>query len=409
MNKDKYLIIIGAGILQVPAVEVAHNMGLKVYVLDQNLNAPAMENADEKDSVSTKDIEKAIEYSKKFAESHNVVGVYTQGCDVELTVASIAKALNLPGIDVQSAKDCNNKIEMRKRLASYNVAGPKFEFANNYDEAKVLAKKIGYPLVVKSTDNSASRGVHIIENENQLEDACKESQKYSFYDKRILLEELLIGEEYSVDTVVYDGIVYPAGISDREFDFSKEYAVQTGSVTPSKLPEEIQQRMYELMSEAAKAMGIDKGAFKGDLILCNGEPKIIEITARLSGGFDSQYRKPYSFGINLIKATIDIAIGNKLDFRDLIPKWIKYSKTVCPFPNPGVITSIKGLDKLKSMKGVRNIILNVKVGDLIEDYKHCANRIGYVIISSDTYEDLKNLEKDVLETLNIETKEAIND
>ena len=57
------------------------------------------------------------------------------------------------------------------------------------------------------------------------------------------------------------------------------------------------------------------------------------------------------------------------------------------------------------MKGVRNIILNVKVGDIIEDYKHCANRVGYIIISSDSYEDMKELEKQVLDTLDIHTEE----
>jgi biotin carboxylase len=215
------------------------------------------------------------------------------------------------------------------------------------------------------------------------------------------LEEYLEGEEYSVDTIVYNGIVYPCGISDREFDYSKEFAVQTGSVTPSRLPEKIQSEMYDLMSQAAKAMGIDKGAFKGDLILCGDKPKILEITARLSGGFDSQYRKPYSFGINLIKATIDIAIGNDLDFRDIIPKWVKYSKTTSPFPQAGKIAKISGLDALKKIEGVRNVFLLVKEGDMVEDYKHCVNRVGYIILSADSYEELKQVEKKALGTLEI--------
>lgn len=401
---DKYLLIIGGGILQVPAVEVAHSMGLKVVVVDMHLDAPAMQNADVKAQLSTKDIEGTIQFAKDFAKTHNLVGVYTQGCDVEVTVAETAKALGLPGIDVESAHDCNNKIRMRERLAKHNVAGPKFGFALSFEEAKEQAKKIGYPLVVKSTDNSASRGIRIIEDESKLQEACEEAQKYSFYDKRILLEELLVGEEYSVDTVVYDNVLYPAGISDREFDYSKEFAVQTGSVTPSQLSEEIQEKMYDLMAQAAHAMGIDKGAFKGDLVLCNGEPKIIEITARLSGGFDSQYRKPYSFGINLIKATMDIAIGNPLDFRDLIPKWVKFSKTTSPFPKAGKITAIKGIEEVKKLPGVKNVIMIVKEGDVVEDYKHCANRVGYIIVTGDSYEQLKQREQKALETLIIETE-----
>lgn len=404
---DKYLLIIGGGILQVPAVDVAHSMGLKVVVADKSLDAPAMEKADVKAELSTKDIDGAIAYAKEFAKIHNLAGVYTQGCDVEVTVAEVAKALGLPGIDVESAYCCNNKIKMRERLGKYNIPGPKFEFADNFEEAKEKAKKIGYPLVVKSTDNSASRGVRIIDDESQLEDACNESQKYCFYDRRILLEEFLVGEEFSVDTVVYDNILYPGGISDREFgkvfDYSKEFAVQTGSITPSRLSEEIQAKMYDLMANAAKAMGIDKGAFKGDLILCDGEPKVIEITARLSGGFDSQYRKPYSFGINLIKATMDIAIGNPLDFRDLVPKWVKFSKTTSPFPKSGKITTIKGIEEVKKLPGVKNVIMNVQVGDIVEDYKHCANRVGYIILTGDSYEQLKEREKKALETLVIET------
>ena len=400
---DKYLLMIGGGMLQVPAVEVAHQMGLKVVVADKALDAPAMQIADVKAELSTKDIEATIAYAKEFAKTHNLVGVYTQGCDVEVTVAETAAALGLPGIDVESAHCCNNKIKMRERLAKHNVAGPKFDFAFDYEDAKVKAEKVGYPLVVKSIDNSASRGIRIINDASQLKEACEEAQKYSFYDKRILLEELLVGEEYSVDTVVYDSILYPAGISDREFDFSKEFAVQTGSLTPSLLPEEMQEKMYNLMADAARAMGVDKGAFKGDLIICNGEPKIIEITARLSGGFDSQYRKPYSFGINLIKATIDIAIGNALDFRDLIPKWVKYSKTTSPFPKAGKIVAIKGIEETKKLPGVKQVIMVVKEGDVVEDYKHCAHRVGYIIVTGDSYEQLKEREKKALETLVIET------
>ena len=98
--------------------------------------------------------------------------------------------------------------------------------------------------------------------------------------------------------------------------------------------------MYEVMQKAASAIGVDKGAFKGDLILVKNKVKIIEVTARTSGGYDSQYRKPYSFGIDMLKATIDIAVGKELDFRDIVPRWAKWSKTLSVFPKPGKIKKI---------------------------------------------------------------------
>ncbi|GHU72245.1 hypothetical protein FACS189450_09690 [Spirochaetia bacterium] len=402
---ERYLILIGGGLLQYPAVEVAHSMGLSVCIMDMyGKDAPACAIAETCYKVSTKNVEGCVAAAVEFAGSHNVVGVYSEGGDNEPTVAAIAEKLDLYSIGYEKALCCNNKILMREKLAEHNVPGPKFAYAENYDEAVLKIKDIGFPLVVKAIDSSGSRGVRILFDDSDFKEACEDAQKNSHNDKRILLEEYLDGVEYSVDTIVYNGILYPCGISDREFNYSKKFAVQTGSVTPSRLPEEIQKKMYGLMSDAAKAIGVDNTAFKGDLILCGNEPKVLEITARLSGGFDSQYRKPYSFGINLLKATIDMAIGNPLDFRDIVPQWVKFSKTTSPFPNPGTVISVRGLDEIKAMKGVRNVFGDVKVGDIVPQYTSLVTRIMQVVISADSYEELLLLEEKVLNTLVIETK-----
>ncbi len=404
---DKYLIIVGGGMLQYPAVETAHKMNLKVCVLDMyGSEAYAAPISDECYKVSTKDVEGCVKAAVEFAKSHNVVGVYSEGGDNEPTVARIAEKLKLPNIGYETALDCNNKIRMRKRLAEHNVPGPCFAFAKTVEEAKIKAKEIGFPLVVKAIDSSGSRGVKIMRNFDGFEEACENAINSSNVDKRILLEEFLDGNEYSVDTIIYEGKLYPCGISDREFDYSKEYAVQTGSLTPSRLPEEIQAKMYALMDNAAKAIGVDNSAFKGDLILCGSEPKVLEITARLSGGFDSQYRKPYSFGIDLLKATIDIAIGNPLDFTDIIPRWVKFSKTTSPFPKPGRVVSVQGLETIRLMCGVKNIFGNVKVGDIIKPYTNLVSRVMQIVLCADSYEDLNDLEKRVLSTLVIKTEEV---
>lgn len=403
---DKYLIVVGGGMLQYIAVETAHRMGLKVCVLDMYGNdAYAAPISDICFKVSTKDVDGCVKESVDFAKNHNVVGVYSEGGDNEPTVAAIAEKLNLPNIGYETALNCNNKIRMRQCLAEHNVPGPRFSFAETVEEAIHKAKTFGFPLVVKAVDSSGSRGVQIMYGFEGFQQACENAIKAGNVDKRILLEEYLDGEEYSIDTIVYNGKLYPCGLSDREFDYSNKFAVQTGSVTPSRLPENIQKKMYMLMESAAEAIGVDNSAFKGDLILCGNEPKILEITARLSGGFDSQYRKPYSFGVDLIKATIDMAIGNPLDFRDIIPQWVKFSKTTSPFPKPGKVISVQGLDKIKQMTGVRNVFGSVKVGDIIQPYTSLVSRVMQIVLCADSYEDLITLEKEVLSTLIIETEE----
>ncbi len=403
MDKKKSILIIGGGLLQIVALNKAKELGYITYLTDKNECCSASKYADEFIQKDTKDVDGHIDLAKKLHKDNRIKGIYTQGCDVEYTVAMAANAIGLPGINPESALNCNDKIRMRKILNDNGISKVKFGSAKTVDEAINVIENIGLPCIVKPSDNSASRGLTKIFSMGSIKNAYEIAIQNCFHRKEIIIEELLVGDEYSVDTVLYDGRLYPAGISDRVFKNYREYAVQIGSITPSLLPEQIQKEMYNLMSKAAKALGIDYGAFKGDLIVVKSEPKIIEVTARTSGGFDSQYRKPYSFGIDIIKCTIDIATGNTFDARDLIPKWFKWSMTTSVFPKPGTVEKIEGLDKLKKLEGVRNIFMDLKIGDEIRPYVHCANRVNHIIITADTYNELIKLEKQVQKTLEIKT------
>ena len=400
----KGILIVGAGILQIAAVEKAKELGYFVYITDLNDKAPAVRYADKFFKLSIKDVKGHVQLAKKLKRENRIIAVYTQGCEAAYTVAMAAKVAGLPGIDPQAALNCDDKIETRTILNRKKIDLVRFVTAKNEKEAAAAVKRIGFPCVVKPADNSASRGLTVLCNEPETAAAFNGAMEKCFQRKEVIIEEFLNGPEYSVDTVLYRGKLYPAGISDRLFRPIEKYSVQIGSLTPSLLPAEIQLEMYRLMDKAAGALGVDNGAFKGDLILVNGRPKIIEVTARTSGGFDSQYRKPYSFGIDLLKATMDIAAGKPLDPLDLIPKWCKWSKTTTVFTKPGIIQSITGVEKLKKQKGVKNIFLFVKAGDEIKDYKNCADRVGQIVIVADTYEELIEVEEVVQKTLRFETE-----
>ncbi len=396
------LLIISAGILQVPAILKAKKLGYHTIVTDQNPKSPGFSHCDEKIFLSTKDIEGHELLAKKLKKSKNLVGVYTQGTDVEYTVAKAAKAAGLPGIDPEVARKCNDKIMMRKLFKSKNVEKMKFQSASNYTQALSAVKKIGFPCIIKPDDNSGSRGITVVKSLSAVKKAFDEAIKGCYHRKEVIIEEFLQGVEYSVDTIVWDGKVYPCGISDRTFLKSSKYRIQSGSLTPSLLPSSIQHEMYEVMQKAASAIGVDKGAFKGDLILVKNKVKIIEVTARTSGGFDSQYRKPYSFGIDMLKATIDIAVGKELDFRDIVPRWAKWSKTLSVFPKPGKIKKISGIKTAKKIPGVKDIFIIADKGDIVGDYRHSASRVNFVNIISDTFENLAVIEKMVRKTIRYE-------
>lgn len=393
------LIVIGGGILQQKTFEICGDLGLSTLLIDGDDDCYCRNKSNFFIKCSTKKPKEVLSEVKKFIyetiETLKVVGVYTQGCDVEYTVAYVASKLGLPSVGIKQAEACNNKFLTRQIFEKAKIPQPKFS-VNKLNRLKL-------PVVVKPVDNCASRGITVVRSIEKLQKAIEFARNNST-NKNILVEEFINGNEYSIDTILYKGVMYNAGISDRVFEKKDKYAIQNGSVTPSSLPDGKQQEMFELMYKCAKAIGITWGAFKGDVIIDKqGKVYILEVTARLSGGFDSQYRKPLSYGYNLIKATIDMARGRPLDMRDITPKWLNYSKTFSILPKPGKLLKILGYKKVMQIPGVAAVFITKAIGDNI-DYKNCADRINHIIICSDIKEELDSIENKVRKTLRFITK-----
>jgi len=400
----KGILIIGGGLLQIPALIRARELGYETYLSDLSGSCAARPFADNFYEIDINNFSETASLAQDLASKSLISGVYTQGTDAEYTVAYAAAKAGLFGIGPDVAKKCKNKVLMRQALRDGGVEDVVFESASNYDDCVRAAKKIGYPLYIKPSDNSASRGITRVINSDKLEEAYLCAKNSLLTESQVLLEAEMIGSEHSVDCVIYDGILYPAGISDRVFLEKEIFAVQTESVTPSTLPAELQARMFQKMTEAATAIGLKNGAFKGDLIVdLSGNVRIIEVTARTSGGYDSQYRKPLSFGIDIIKATIDIAMGKGLDPLDLIPKYVMRSKTYSLMPEPGIIVAIEGLREAQEIPGVHKIVVTKSIGDEIEEYKDCSIRTNFITISAPTSIELKKIQDTVEQVFIIKT------
>ena len=405
MSITKALLIIGGGILQAKTFSECKDLGIMPILVDANPHCYCVSLTDYFIQASTQIPEQIVNKVNLFLDDNRnirLAGVYTQGCDVEHSVAYCAQKLRLQGIPLYAANLCHNKIMTRTMFANHHIPQPKF-FVIDKPYTIEIPKEFKFPLVFKSIDNSASRGLTIVHKKKDILPAIKCALDNS-NDKRVLVEEFLEGNEYSIDTVLYKGKLFKCGISDREFIKKNNYAIQYGSLTPSLLPQSKQLLMYKLMEKIAQCFGITNGALKGDLIIHKGKIKVLEVTARLSGGFDSQYRKPLSYGINLIRPTIQIACGHKPDLNCLEPQWKRYSKTFSIFPKAGIVKEIKGFDAVRAIKGVAEVFCLVKVGDTIGDYKHCANRVVYFIIVADMLNELNKIEDKVKQTFKIITK-----
>ena len=402
-DKMKSIIIVGAGIMQIPAIKTAKKMGLNVIATDRNPSAEGFMYADVPVIMDTKDVKEHVKFAIENKEKYNIVGAFA-GADVAVTVAGITNALNLPGIPMDVAIRSNNKSLMKKKWLEDGVPTPISKEVNSTKEAiRAIDELNGFPLMVKAVDSAASRGSRKVENVKELSDAISAAKKISS-TKTAIVEEFVNGEEQSVETIVYNTIYYHCGIADRHFGFDP-YPIEIGHTNPSRLPTQVQEEIYDVADKAAISLGIDFGPAKADMILTSEGPKILEMPARLSGGFHSQYTTPLATGMNPIRAVLNIAIGNPIPIEDVRQRWNRVSVCKAIFPKPGRIVGIKGIEKAKRLDGIEQIFLLVKEGGIIPEYKNCAHRICYIISVGDTYEEASERFEAASQTISIETKD----
>ncbi|HHS48460.1 MAG TPA: ATP-grasp domain-containing protein [Desulfurella acetivorans] len=382
----KSIIILGAGIMQIKAIKTAKDLGLYVIAADRDSEAVGFKHADLKLVIDTKDTKSLVDFALNNKNTYNIKGVFA-AADNAITAAAINEALGLIGVSSFSAKSSNNKWLSKQLWLSSSVPTPYAKEVKTLKDAKKAIEKVGLPCMVKAIDSSASRGTQKLESISNLEIALEEAFRYSSA-KSALIEEYVEGFEYSAETVIYNSKQYRFGIAKREYDLLP-LPIETGHVNPADLDSKTQEEMYKIVYDAALALKIDNAPAKADMIIRKSDSKImiLEMAARLSGGFHSQYTTPLSSGMDPIKFVMQLTLGEEPYIDTYTPKMNKVALCRAIFPKPGYVEKIEGIEEALKIKGINKIFLTIKEGDVIEDYKHCAHRVCYVIASGDSYKE----------------------
>ena len=371
------ILIIGGGLLLVPTVRVAKSMGLGVTVVDQNPSAPAVAYADDLLLASTYNPDEIITRIEEQGWEQRFSAVFTAGADVEVTVAEVAKALGLPGISAEVAHRTHNKLLTKEALVRDGVPTPRTFAVESLEETKGRAMKLGLPVVVKPLNNCASRGVTLVEHESDIASAFELARRFGSNGK-ILVEAYLAGTTHTVEMIAWNGAHYPASIIDTVHGYPP-FFVELYHVNPTRRSASECEQMVRLAEAAGRSVGITSGVNKVDIIFSENGPQVMEMTARLSGGFHCQYTTPLACGTNNIRAAISVALGEAPDMRDIAPQKHACAVSKAVFPKPGIIRSIAGVEEARTIPGVAEIFILKKTGDIVGPYQHGADRPAYII------------------------------
>jgi biotin carboxylase len=372
---EKSILVLGAGIMQIPALEAARRNGWNLIVADGNPNALGRRMADSFHVVDLKDLDGLLELAQSYHARGLLDGVFTAGTDFSASVAYVTERLGLPGISYETARNATDKVRMRRMLAAAGVPSPGFCAVSSPEELDD-AELPPYPLVVKPVDNMGARGVRRVEDRRTLELAVADALGFS-RSGRVIVEEFIDGPEFSIDALVIAGELHVCGIADRHIRFPP-YFIEIGHTMPTAYGAAEQRAVSEVLANAARALGIENGAAKGDIFLTERGAVVGEVAARLSGGYMSGWTYPYASGVPLTEAGMRLALG--LEVGELEPRRRWTSAERASVSIPGRVTEVIGLEKARSGAYVEELFERAGPGEEVvfprNNTEKCANVIS---------------------------------
>ncbi|MCX6158517.1 MAG: ATP-grasp domain-containing protein [Ignavibacteriae bacterium] len=300
----KKLAIIGASYLQLPLVRKAREMGIETHCFAWLEGAVCKDECNYFYNISTIDKEEILEKCTEIG----IDGILTIASDIAVpTVSFISNELGLIGNGYNVSNVSTNKFFMRERFIESNVPSPKFILTENI--RNINLRKMNYPLIVKPTDRSGSRGVQKVTKYENLNDAVTRALSESFSNSAII-EEYIEGREVSVETISWDGGHYILAITDK-VTTGEPHFVEIEHHQPTNLSIEVQNKIKKETVNALNALNIKYGASHSEYkITANNKVFAIEVAARMGGDFIGSDLVFLSTGYDYLKNTINVALGN---------------------------------------------------------------------------------------------------
>ena len=393
-------MIIGAGAGQVPLINLCKQEGLYTYVVSPFGPYPGIELADTHINEDIYHVDALVEIGRELGVDY----VISDQSDYAVPlVASIADRLGLPGNKPEVAQTYSYKSRFRMFCEQHRIPAPK---ARQIQKGDDLPGGLTYPLVVKPSDSQGSRGISKVDSADRLEQAVQEAFAYS-KKGTVVIEEFFKGREVVCEGFALDGVYYPVAFGDRNYFNLAGKFIPSQTIFPSSISLEIEKRIIANERLITSLLKPDFGTVHSEYLVNEetGDFVVVESALRGGGVYIASDLIPLSVGVDLTKILFLAMTGQKDTVVTLLENRIKRASAyICFYLDEGHITSIRGVDEVKSMSHVKKAdVDNLRVGDVVPRIEHKGMRKGPFIVEATTLSELDKYIRQIQTVFSIET------
>lgn len=289
----------------------------RLWLLDSRVASWQLQYVTGATQVDTRDPAALTAAAREVAAKLPVAGVFTYDESQVIYCAQLAEDLGLPGSPVETIRACRDKAATRAALSAAGVPQPASYTVDTVEEACAAAEKIGYPVVVKARSLAGSYGVVRADDRAAVEAAFATADGAEFFGLqrhdtgRVMVEEMLTGQEISVDAVIHKGEVLVTVIARKHVGMAP-YFEEIGHDVSATDPLLSDPDLLDQLQRIHQTLGFSYGATHSEFMLTPAGPRLVEVNARL-GGELIPYLGQLALGCDPVLAAVAVSVGERPD------------------------------------------------------------------------------------------------
>jgi len=372
------VLVVGAGVLQVPAIERARRRGCRVVAVDRNPNAAGFAQAQVAAPISTRDVRIIVE----LARAEEVNAVLTVGSDAALpAVSAVAQELGLTGPPAQAVELARDKAAQWTLFRRLGGARRRAVSGGSLAELRAGVAEMTLPLVVKPVDGAGGRGSSMVTELASCGQAVEQALGHSPAG-RVVVEEFVEGSDHTAEVFLADGRRAFGVITDKELGAGG--LVPREHVVPTALSQEEQRAAWVLVDALCREVGLEQGPLDVDFKMTPEGAELLEFAPRL-GGNELPRLLERATGVDLVGWALDIALGHP-------PPRTGYGirpAAVCILfaRSSGLVAEVPPGGR--PGPSLAEVVWEVAPGDRVRQVTCSADRVGYVLAEGPTPEEAR--------------------
>ena len=387
MRQEK-LLLIGAGIGQVPLLQRAKAKGIHVTVASIPGHYPCFAMADDIIYRDIYDRDGIVEEARR----RGITAVTSDQNDLmNPTVAYVAEKLGLPGNRFSTVMAYCDKNQFRDSCEKAGVPVPRHVPVRSADH-DFSGFDCPLPWIVKPADSQSSIGVQRIDRMEELRPALEFALSKSPTHSAIV-EEFFAGHEIVCEGFIDRGRYYLLAFADRKYFELPDLMIPSQTLFPSTVAPALLDRIVEYESLLAAHTNPSFAIVHAEYLvnLESGEIRIVESALRGGGVYISSDLIPMATGIDINEVLLNKARGIDEDVEALFARrQDRASAYVCFYLPDGVIRDIRGVDEVKALPYVRRAFVDeLQVGGHTEPMTYKGARKGPILVSGENREALE--------------------